>query len=157
MKKLLVILMVFCSSAIAAQETHVPTPSLLALDTTLDVAGNFNSLVMKWAPGFRLFGTDKQQRGNLVYTYVDGREGTMQISYKYQVADGKPVVYYQYIKADLAVIMAVVNGLFGSNLPADVDHTTEVNGEIRYRGKTYQCSLQADDLREGYWILSFVK
>jgi hypothetical protein len=157
MRILFTLLMVLFSFSILAQPSQDLSPKILLLDTTMSLATVFNAEVMNYAPGYRLLGSEKEPGQRIIYTYSDGREGSIRFEYKYINDNGKQIVIYQSITADLDVIVPIYNGLFRANVAADIDHASMIGGPIRYHHKDYQSLMQADDHKAGYWVLSFVR
>ncbi len=140
-----------------AQSSQGLSPKILLLDTSINLAPVFNAEVMKYAPGYRLLGSEKEAGERTIYSYTDGQDGIIRIEYKSENENGMPIVIYQSITADLDVIMPIFNGLFRMNVATDIDHASMIGGAIQYNHRDYQCLMQADDYKQGYWVLSFVK
>lgn len=140
-----------------AQSSQELSPKILLLDTSANLAPVFNAEVMKYAPGYRLLGSEKEAGERIIYTYSDGRDGIIRLEYKSEKENGMPIVIYQSITADLDVIIPIFNGLFRMNVASDIDHASMIGGAILYHHRDYQCLMQADEYKEGYWVLSFVK
>ena len=157
MRVLFVLFMILPAFGAFSQSAKDPSPRLLVLDTTMSMAPAFNSLVANFTNGYKLIGSEKEPGNRVIYTYTDGREGALRIEYKFEVENGKQKVIYQSITADLDVIIPIFNGLFKTNIATDIDHASMIGGPISYQNKSYQCSMQADDYRPGYWVMSFVK
>jgi len=157
MRVLFLFLLSFSASSLLAQNTSILSPSVLVIDTTLNAMPAFNSEVMKNTQGFRLVGSEREAGNNIVYTYSNGRDGTIHISYRYVRENGKDIIVYQSVSADLDVITAIYNGLFHTSIAPNIDQASAIGGPIEYRHNSYQCMMQAYDYRPGYWELSFIK
>jgi hypothetical protein len=157
MKIFFTVLFVLFGFSVLAQTSAGFTPKILLLDTGMNLAPVFNAEVIKYAPGYRLLGSETEPGSRVVFTYTDGRDGTIRIEYKYANENGRHTIIYQAITADLEIIMPIYNGLFHANIITDIDHASMLGGPIQYHHKDYQCLMQADDYKPGYWVLSFVE
>jgi hypothetical protein len=157
MRILFTCFIVFQSITAMAQASQDPSPRILTVDTTVNMAEVFNNEIMQYAPGYRLIGADNSTKGKVLYSYTNGGDGIVRMEYKYITQNGKPIVIYQSITADLEIIMPIVNGLFSTNMASDIQHAGMISGPVTYNGKEYQCLMQVDEYRAGYWVLAFVK
>jgi hypothetical protein len=157
MKNLYLFLLLLCSYNSWAQDAPIVNPRFLVMDTSLSMAPAFNAEILKAVPGFHLLGSEKLPGQIIAYTFVDGRDGSIRLDYKYSSESGKQLINYQSITADLEVIIPIFNALFRTKMAATIDNAQQIGGSCIYKQHAYQYALQADDYKPGYWTLSFIR
>jgi hypothetical protein len=141
------------------------SPKILALDTTISVANRFNEEIAKAIPGYKHAFTDRSGHKAVKQVYKTDENETLKLQYNYTTdggdsdeTNGKPVISFQQITGDVAVIALVYNYLFGTDLTAaQLPGVGTPGTEIMYRGVTHQLILEPDDYAPGYWSLTFVR
>ena len=159
MKYLFILLIVFKVAMLNAQTL---SPAFFVMDTTLNLAPTFDKIVTtQLAPGYQYVSNDKE--GNEIkYNYSQGND-VLSFEYHYSMekkgADTSthPFVVYQSIRGPLETIVNIYNGVFNKTVAPIVENMPSLGGAISYRDKTYLCTVQADDFKPGYWVLSFLK
>jgi hypothetical protein len=157
MKNLYLFLLLLCSYNSLAQDAPIVNPRFLVMDTSLSMAAVFNAEVLKAAPGFHLLGSEKLPGQIISYTFIDGRDGSIRLDYKFYNESGKQRINYQSITADLEVIIPIFNSLFRTKMASTIDNAGQIGGTCIYKQHTYQYTMQADDYKAGYWTLSFIR
>ena len=169
MKRLLVLLLLVNSFCVTAQtdEDAEPllSPKILALDTTISVANRFNEEISKMIPGYKHAFTDRSGHKTIKQIFKTENNETLKLQYNYTTdggdsddTNGKPLVNFQQITADVAVITMIYNYLFGKELTAGQLSGVGTTGtEIIYHGAIHQLVLEPDDYAPGYWSLTFVR
>ncbi len=162
------LLCTFFYSAAIAQSEETLTPRILALDTGIIIAHQFNDQVSRIAENYQLAFIDEENKPNIRFVYKTGKNtATLRMDYKYTMQSANPddprspkkkVVIYQRISGDLQVITAIYNYLFNTNITSSGIMSASTQGsDITYRGNTYQFIFLPDDYDPGYWVMTFLK
>ena len=167
MKRIITFLFVLCCFNGMAQEDETTeammAPRILAIDTSLSMANRFNDEIGKLAEGYSLAFTDKTKPRSVMQVYKTENNETLRLEYKYIAEDdnatgGKPLVNFQRMTGDVALIVKIYNYLFNTSIaPDQVYAISTVGSDITYGGRTHQMILEPDDYSPGYWTMTFVK
>lgn len=168
--RLILLLLLMMNSIYAFSQTDedqepLLSPKVLALDTTLSVANKFNDEISKVANGYTHAFTDRSRPKTVMQVYKTDENETLKIEYKFTTdggdsedSQGKPLVNFQKITGDVAVISKIYNYLFNTTIePAQISAVSTIGTEIVYKGQVHQLILEADDYSPGYWSLIFVR
>ncbi len=161
---LLVLISFNCWAQTDEDAEPLMTPSVLALDTTLSVANHFSDEISNVAPGYKFAFVDKGQSKTVKKIYKTDNNETLKIEYKYSLetedttGGKKPMVIFQRIIAEAAMMAKIYNFLFKTDITAaQLPAYSSTGMDIYYMGKVHQFIFQPDDYAPGYWMMSFVR
>lgn len=169
MKHIIVcVLVLFALPCVAQTEGEfLPEVRTLVMDSTENAVMRFCKEVMAVAPGYKFVFADREDVMISRYFYDNGNFETVRLEFQFaadEVMMGDStmkksrVVRSMRISAELSVMTKIYNYIFNTAYSSDNIMAISVYDKaVSYRGTPYTSSIVADDMKAGYWILSFFR
>ncbi len=160
---ILVISSTYCSAQYEDDAGYGLVPKILPVDTTEVVIKKMLKDIDSVFSDYKILFVDSQRRGTITYVYKSSYE-TLKVMYRHrEVApdDTTPVrrvVTYAHITADKPVIVRVFNYIFRTEITQDEIVAYSANGTtVSFRGSNHQFIFMPNDMKPGYWDITFIR
>lgn len=163
---LLCLLLPFACSA-QTEDDFFPEVRTLVMDSSEKAAMAFCKEVITAAPGYKFAFADREDIMMSKYFYDNGNYETIKFEFQFVIEEQQMpdstvkknrVVRFMTISAELSAITNIYNYIFNSNYTPDkIMAISRYDKPVSYKGASYNSSIVADDMKVGYWILSFFR
>lgn len=169
MKYILVCVLALLAAPCKAQteDEFLPEVRTLVMDSTEKAVLTFCKEVMTAAPGYKFVFADREDVMVSRYFYDNGNFETVRLEFQFaadeiMMSDStlrkNRVVRLMRISAELSVMTNIYNYIFNTTYaPDNIMAISAYDKAVSYKGTPYNSSVVADDMKAGYWILSFYK
>lgn len=162
------ILLLFSISGYGQTEDEfLPTVRILVMDSTEKAAIAFCKEVVLAAPGYKFAFADKEDVMLSRYFYDNGSYETLKFEFQFTINEAlqadstvkkNRVVQLMRISAELTAITGIYNYIFNTTYtPDNLMAISVYDKAVSYNGTPYNSTIVADDMKAGYWVLSFFK
>lgn len=149
------------------EDEFLPEVRTLVMDSTEIAATFFCKEVIKAAPGYKFVFADKEDVMFSRYFFDNGSFETVKFEFQFTVRETmmpdstvrkQRVVQLMRISAELTAMTGIYNYIFNTTYtPDNLMAISNYDKAVSYKGTPYNSTLIADDMKAGYWILSFFK
>lgn len=158
-------------SSAQTEDEFLPPVTMLAIDSTEDVAIRFCKQIVSVVPAYHIAFADKEDILLSKYVYDNGNFETLKLEFQFKIENVQltdtlgnvstvknRVVRLQKISADLPTITKIYNYLFNTaHTPDKIMVISNKDKAVSYNGSAFNSTLVADDYKPGYWIITFYK
>lgn len=149
------------------EDEFLPQVRTLVMDSTEKAAETFCKEVMATVPGYKFAFVDRENVMMSKYFYDNGNFETIRFEFQFSINEQtlpdstvkkSRVVRFMSISAELSAMTGIYNYIFNTTYTPDKIMAISVYDKaIGYKGTPYNSSIVADDMKAGYWILSFFR
>lgn len=149
------------------EDEFLPEVRVLVMDSTEKAAIGFCKEVASAAPGYKYAFADKENVMLSRYFYDNNAYETLKFEFQFTINEvmqsdstmkKNRVVQLMRISAELTAMTGIYNYIFNTTYTADNLMAISVYDKaVSYNGTTYTSTIVADDMKAGYWVLSFFK
>lgn len=150
-----------------AEDEFLPEVRILVVDSTEKAAIAFCKEVVSAAPGYKFVFADKENVMWSGYFYENGSYETLKFGFQFTINEvmqpdstmkKSRVVQLIRISAELTAMTSIYNYIFNTTYtPDNIMAISVYDKPVSYKGTPYNSTIVADDMKVGYWILSFFK
>jgi hypothetical protein len=150
-----------------SEDDFLPEVRSLVMDSTERAVVNFCKEVMNVAPDYKFAFADREDVMMSKYFYDNGAYETVKFEFQFVINEvmmpdstmkKSRIVKFMTITAELSTITNIYNYLFNASYtPDNIMAISVYDKALSYKGVPYNSSIVADDMKVGYWILSFFK
>lgn len=149
------------------EEDFLPEVRILVMDSTERAVLLFCKEVMSAVPDYKFAFADREDVMMSKYFYDNGSYETIRMEFQFAADEimmpdstmkKSRVVQLIRLSAELSAMTRIYNYIFNTNYaPDNIMAISTYDKAVSYKGKPYNSAIVADDMKAGYWILSFFK
>lgn len=169
MKHVLVYVFILFAFPCKAQteDEFLPEVRLLVMDSTEKAVMAFCKEIMTVAPGYKFAFADRENVMLSSYFYDNDNFETVKLEFQFTTGEvmmpdstvkKSRIVQLMRISAELPVMTNIYNYIFNTTYaPDNIMAISVYDKAVNYKGTPYNSTIVADDMKAGYWVLSFFK